>query len=78
MGGLTAGRPRKLASDGSSTAKRLPLNMKASPELRRRIEGAAKKSGLSLAQEVERRLIASFEYEGAADYLRKALGLDAE
>ena len=75
MGGVTAGRPKKLSPDGSSTAKRHPLNMKASPELRRRIEDAAKKSGLSLAQEVERRLIASFDYEDAADYLRQALRL---
>lgn len=52
--------------------KRLALNMKASPELRSRIEAAARQSGLSIAQEVERRLLASFDYEDAASYLRKA------
>jgi hypothetical protein len=43
--------------------RRAPLNMKASPELRARIEAAAKDNGLSLTQEVERRLIQSFNIE---------------
>lgn len=54
--------------------KRLALNMKATPALRARIEAAAQESGLSIAQEVERRLIASFDYQDAADYLRSAFG----
>jgi hypothetical protein len=58
----------------TSAPKRLALNMKATPALRARIEAAAKESGLSIAQEVERRLIASFDYQDAADYLRKEIG----
>lgn len=56
-------------------AKRVALNMKASTALRARIEEAANVSGLSIAQEVERRLIASFDYEDAAAYLKQALAL---
>jgi hypothetical protein len=43
--------------------KRVALNMKATPALRARIEAAAGESGLSIAQEVERRLIESFKEE---------------
>ncbi|WP_156348864.1 hypothetical protein [Sphingomonas sp. Leaf230] len=46
--------------------KRLALNMKATPELRGRVEAAAKASGLSIAQEVERRLIASMAEDDRA------------
>lgn len=46
--------------------KRLALNMKATPKLRGRIEAAAKESGLSIAQEVERRLIASMAEDDRA------------
>jgi len=46
--------------------KRLALNMKATPKLRGRIEAAAKESGLSIAQEVERRLIASMAEDDQA------------
>lgn len=58
--------------------------MKASPQLRARIEEAAKQSGLSLSQEVERRLIASFDHDdmagGAhnATFLRFAAAFIAE
>ena len=52
------GRPRLGAE-----VKRAPMSMKTSPELRARIEDAAAASGLSMAQEVERRLIDSFEIE---------------
>ena len=57
--------------------KRVALNMKATPHLRARIEQAAKESGLSIAQEVERRLIASIEFDSThggastADVLRR-------
>lgn len=53
------GRPRE-----GTEVKRAPISMKTSPELRARIEGAAKASGLSMAQEVERRLLQSFDEEG--------------
>lgn len=45
--------------------KRVALNMKASPALRAKIDEAANRSGLSIAQEVERRLLASIEAEDA-------------
>jgi len=38
----------------------------------------AKAAKTSLNKEMCRRLEQSFDYEGAANYLRKALGLDAE
>ena len=59
------GRPRLGAE-----IRRAPLNMKTSPELRGQIEEAARTSGLSMSQEVERRLIESFADEerlGGAD-----------
>lgn len=43
-----------------SEPKRSPLNMRTSSTLRARIEQAAKDSGISLSQEVERRLERSF------------------
>lgn len=49
--------------------------MRTSPDLRSKIEAAAEKNGLSLSQEVERRLLASFDYEDAASYLQKAFKL---
>lgn len=49
------GRPSK-----GDDAKRQPLNMRTDAVMRSRIEGAAAISGLSLSQEVERRLITSF------------------
>lgn len=52
------GRPRH-----GEAVKRAPMNMKTSPELRSRIEQAAELSGLSMSQEVERRLIDSFSLE---------------
>lgn len=64
------GRPPEY---GAGQSKRSPLSMRTTPALRLRLEKAAADSGLSLAQEVERRLIASFDYADAADYLRKAL-----
>jgi hypothetical protein len=51
--------------------------MKATPALRARVEEAARESGLSIAQEVERRLIASIEFDAmhggprTADLLRR-------
>jgi len=56
--------PKAFASSpNKQSPKRAPLNMKASPELRARIEEAARASGLSLSQEVERRLLTSFDTE---------------
>lgn len=46
-------------TDKDRASRRVALNMKASPELRARVEAAAKESGLSIAQEVERRLLIS-------------------
>lgn len=66
------GRPRHGLS-----VKREPLNMRASPELRARIEEAALASGLSLSQEVERRLIASFDRDDMRRIIREELGRDA-
>ena len=43
--------------------KRYPLNMRTTKSLRQRLERAAKKSGRSLAQEVERRLERSLDFE---------------
>jgi hypothetical protein len=43
--------------------KRYPLNMRTTKSLRQRLERAAKKSGRSLAQEVERRLERSLDIE---------------
>lgn len=54
------GRPRHGAE-----AKKAPLNMRTDPELRKRIEAAARNRNLSLTQEVERRLRQSFILEKA-------------
>ena len=43
--------------------KRHPLNMRTTKALRTRLERAAKKSGRSLAQEVERRLERSLDFD---------------
>jgi hypothetical protein len=43
-----------------SAGKRYPLNMRTTFELRRKLEEAAKRSGMSLAQETERRVENSF------------------
>ena len=43
--------------------KTAPLSMRTTPELREKIESAAKKSGRSLVQEVEYRVIQSFQVE---------------
>lgn len=52
--------PRKAVN---SSAKRVPLNMRATPELRAKLEASAGDSGRSLAQEVEFRLEQAFQYE---------------
>lgn len=44
-----------------SNGKRVPLNMRTTSQLRRKIERAAEQSGRSLAQEVELRLEQSFQ-----------------
>ena len=65
------GRPRH-----GSEVKKAPLNMRTDPELRDRIEAAAEARRLSLTQEVERRLRASFAIEEAGpeiEYLVHAL-----
>lgn len=43
--------------------KRAPLNMRTTPELRRRLDESAAKSGSSLAQEIEARLSRSYLFE---------------
>jgi hypothetical protein len=50
-------------ADGTKpkAAKRVALNMKATPELRARVEEEAKACNWSIAQEVERRLIAAYD-----------------
>lgn len=44
-------------------SKRAPLNMRTTPELRDKLEAAAEARGLSLTQEVVRRIEQSFELE---------------
>jgi hypothetical protein len=55
---VTEERPR--------AAKRLALNMKATPELRRRVEIEADRRGLSIAQEVERTLLETYNRHDVA------------
>jgi hypothetical protein len=43
--------------------KRYPLNMRTTKSLRTKLDAAAKKSGRSLAQEVERRLERSLDFD---------------
>jgi hypothetical protein len=52
-----------MAKEKDPAPKRVALNMKASPQLRGRIDEAAAASGLSVAQEVERRLLESLRLE---------------
>lgn len=52
------GRPKH-----GEAAKRSPMNMRTTPQLRERIEEAASVFGYSLTQEVERRLISSFVFD---------------
>jgi hypothetical protein len=65
--GLFQGRILMARQDRDAPTKvkqqRSPLNLKTSPELRARIEEAARENELSMTQEVERRLIASFSFE---------------
>jgi uncharacterized protein (DUF1778 family) len=65
-------RQRNTAGPEHVRQKRSPLNMKASPELRARIEEAAEETGLSLTQEVERRLLQSFAADDALGSRRTA------
>ncbi len=53
------GRPRLPADQG----KRVPLNMRTTREVREKMEAAARRSGRSLAQEVEWRLEESLRAE---------------
>lgn len=46
-----------------TSGKRYPLNMRTTLEIRNKLAEAAEASGRSLAQEVERRLERSFEYD---------------
>jgi hypothetical protein len=50
------GRPRE-----GEEAKRAPLNMRTSPQIRARLEAEAEKNACSLTQEVERRLQLTFD-----------------
>jgi hypothetical protein len=56
MEGRKVGRPRK-----GDTAKRAPLNMKTTPQLRDRMQRAADANGRALTQEVEARLDRSLD-----------------
>src|SRR4051812_27359201 len=58
-------RAKTTRKNAPDTGKRHPLNMRTTADLRRRLESAAKASGVSLAQEVERRLDRSFATEDA-------------
>jgi hypothetical protein len=53
----------KTTKNSDGEGKRYPLSMRTTFELRRKLEQAAKRSGLSLAQELERRLEYSFSAE---------------
>lgn len=53
----------KMTKNSDGAGKRYPLSMRTTFELRRKLEQAAKRSGLSLAQELERRLDYSFTAE---------------
>lgn len=64
-------RAKTTKKNSGDTGKRHPLNMRTTAELRRRLEDAAKKSGMSLTQEVERRLDHSF---AGADVVAQVLG----
>ena len=52
--------------------KRVTLGFRPTPEMHRRLEAAMKQSGLSLTQEVERRLDRSFQEDDADDRVRRA------
>ncbi len=60
------GRP---AMNGDGRTKRSPISMRVTAAMRARLDTSAASNGLSLAQEIERRLEASFEYADAAEYL---------
>jgi hypothetical protein len=62
-----------MARKRAPAGKRYPLNMRTTRGLRDRIEAAARASGRSLVQEVERRLEQSFEREDAAEANRAVL-----
>lgn len=53
--------------------KRSPMNMKTTATLRARIEEAARHSGLSMSQEVERRLERSFRDDDVVEAIRSRL-----
>lgn len=57
MSNARRGRPKK---DGSEPADRVPLGFRVKPDMKRRIENAAKESGRSQSQEAELRLEKSF------------------
>ena len=63
--GRTQGDELEMPRTISGDAKRHPLNMRTTAEMREKLEAAAVASGRSLAQEVEYRLNASFADEGA-------------
>lgn len=67
------GRPAK----SDEEAKRFPLSLRTTKELREQLEDAASYSGRSLAQEVEHRLGASFQKEASATTRQTGMLLDA-
>ena len=66
------GRPPLNPGEG---AKRSPLNFRTTVGLRKKIEQASQESGLSMTQEVERRLILSFVTQEQDDKYQKILDL---
>lgn len=53
--------------DGADSAKRAPLNLRTTTEMRDRLEASANARGLSITQEANRRLEASFNEEERLD-----------
>lgn len=64
-----SGRPRKPDGD----VKRIPLGMRTTPEVRARLDAAARASGRSLAQEVEFIIERHFDREAMLDDIRRVL-----
>lgn len=67
-------QPRKVGRPGREPrpGERVPLGLRVTPDLKRRLDGAAMRSGRSQSQEAEFRLASSFDRE---DLLREVLSL---
>lgn len=62
------GRPRE-----RDEVKRAAITIRTTSAIKEQVKAAAEANGRSVTQEIEFRLERSFDYEGAADYLRQAL-----